>query len=51
MITTIIVMFLCLITWLNWSDIRSILSIVRNVEKRVSELEGTQQEKDAILKS
>lgn len=49
-----IVAFLSLITWLNWSDIRSIFTMFLNVDRRLGELEKTikdSSEKETMLKS
>jgi hypothetical protein len=49
----IIVSFLCLITWLNWKDIRSILSLFVNIDKRITSIENKikSDQEEKILKS
>jgi hypothetical protein len=50
---SIIVSFLCLITWLNWKDIRSILSLFVNFDKRISSIENkiNSAKEEKMLKS
>lgn len=53
-VLSIIVAFLCLITWLNWNDIRSVFSMFLNVDRRLTEIESSIKdlnEKETILKS